>query len=450
MTGTDAGYRLQRVVRIAVLAAFLPWYVWALMAYPVPLVWLCATTSALLLTSVASRWPRSVVFWLPATVLLFNTVHQWLPQPVIKLACLGPAAVCGATALRMLRRDPPHAQPWLSFACRLFFICLGVAGVCGVLAHVVLTQPAALDELWQMLRIAPLLDDRNRYVPLRYLWVWALALATFGCLAARLRLRDIRRLAWSAQCCSVLMALFGIYSYVTRRCMVGQYQLERRINATCSSPAVLADTMTLLVLVNLLLLRTCRTRRARLALALILPLQLVTIVLSGCRINLVLLAGAGGLWLLAWLWRMARRRLHHTLALVCVMLLACCAMVLAVRRLAPASVTSAVIHLPGIARVQDSMRRSVWQDWHTALRSIFAGRQDHWSTAWNIARSQPLWGIGCGLFEQRYSAFRSTDDLFQFARVHNVYLRIVVEAGCMTALAGMLAVALTGVAWWRA
>jgi O-antigen ligase len=246
------------------------------------------------------------------------------------------------------------------------------------------------------------------------------------------------------------MALFGIYSYMTRRGMVGQYQLERRINATCSSPAVLADTMTLLVLVNLLLLRTCRTRRARLALALILPLQLVTIVLSGCRINLMLLAGAGGLWLLAWLWRMARRRLHHTLALVCVMLLACCAIVMVVRRLAPASVMTVVVHLPGIARVQDSMRRSARQDWHTALHSIFAGRQDHWSTAWDSARSQPLWGIGCGLFEQRYSAFRSSNDLFQFARVHNVYLRIVVEAGGMTALAGILAVVLTGVAWWRA
>ncbi len=451
MTETDRGHRLQRGVCIVVLTAFLPWYVWALLAYPAPLVWLYASASAILLTSVASVWPRSVVFWLPATVLLFNTVHQWLPQPVVKLAYLGPAAVCCATALRMLRRGQWYQHSWLSFAWRLFFICLAVAGVCGVLSHVVLTQPAALDELWQMLRVAPLLDDRNRYVPLRFLWVWALALATCGCLAARLpRLRDIRRLAWSAQWCSVLMALFGIYSYVTRRCMVGQYQFERRINATCSSPAVLADTTTILVLVNLLLLRTCRTRRAQLALALILALQLVTIVLSGCRINLALLAGAGVLWLLWWIRHLAQRRWRYTVALVCLIVLACCGGIVAARLLAPASVKTMVMCLPGIARVQDVVRRSARQDLRATLRSVFAGRQDHWTAAWGAVCSQPLWGIGCGLFEQRYRAFCSATDLFQIARVHNVYLRVLVEAGVMTALAGILAVLLTGLAWWRA
>jgi len=451
MTGIDAGHRLRRLVHMAVLAAFLPWYVWALLAYPAPLVWLCATTCALVLTTTAIVWPRSIVLWLPASVLLFNTVYQWLPQPVVKLAYLGPAAVCCATALRMLRRGERHEQPWLSFAWRLFFICLAVAGVGGVLSHVVLTQPAALDELWQMLRDAPLLDDRNRYVPLRYLWVWALALAMCGCLVARLRrVRDIRMLAWSAQWCSVLMALFGLYSYVTRRYMVGHYRLERRINATCSSPAVLADTMTMLVLVNLLLLRTCRARGARLALVLMLALQLITIVLSGCRINLALLASAGILWLLWWVRRMARRRVRHTVALVCAMVLALFGMVVAARLLAPASVKTMVVHLPGIARVEEVVRRSAQQDWHTTLRSIFAGRQDHWATAWDVARSQPLWGIGCGLFEQRYSAFRSNTDLFQFARVHNIYLRVLVEAGIMTVLAGILAMLMTGLTWWRA
>jgi O-antigen ligase len=411
---------------------------------------MCAGAGAVLCVALAWLRPRAVVWWLPATVLLFNTVYYWLPWPAVKMAYIGPAAVCFATALRGLRRERWLSHGLISGPWWLFFVCLAVAGVGGVLSHVVVSQRAALHELWQMLRVAPLLDERNRFVPLRYLWVWALALATYWCMATRLRRwSEIRALAWSAQWCSVPMVLFGVYSFVTQRYMVSHYQLERRINATCSSPAALADILTVLVIANLFLLSATRTMRARLVLLAMLMAQVITILLSGCRINIALLAGVAAVWLLWWLRRVAQRRIRHAVAIACGVLLIVCGAGVVARLLAPASMTAVLLHVPGIERLQQVVQRSARKDPRAVLRHVFASRQDHWRTAFDAARSQPLWGIGCGLFEQRYTVFRANTDLFQFARVHNVYLRVLVEAGIVTVLAGIAALVMTAVACWR-
>jgi len=49
-----------------------------------------------------------------------------------------------------------------------------------------------------------------------------------------------------------------------------------------------------------------------------------------------------------------------------------------------------------------------------------------------MVRSYPMWGIGAGLFERKYSGYRAREDLFVYARAHNVVLRIAAECGLVT------------------
>lgn len=430
-----------RIVRTIVPAVFLPWYLWALAYHPLPLLWIVAGGISLLLVAISWLWPRSALLWLPAALMLFNVLWHWLPPPSVKVAYIGPAALCCAVALRSAAR-PRQEQGWVSYLWWLAFLALGGAALCGVGTQLVAGERAAWLELLTALRRVPLLGDNDRFVSLRYAWVWALAVATFAAVARLIRApADIRRLAWSAQMFSVVVALFGIYSYATRRFMVSHYIYERRINATFSSPAVLADVLTLTFIAGVLLMQSQPRWRARACLIAIALLQLTALALSGCRINVLVLVLAGTAW---WLWQLVRAmRTRHwrAVALSVGIMLAIIGGGLG----AVAAARARPLKIPMVLRLSEVIKRAHLHNPRALASFMLAGRLDHWTAARQAWLAHPLWGIGSGLFEQRYTMFHPRYDLFAFARVHNVLLRVFTEGGVVAGIA--LLIALGGSIW---
>lgn len=436
MTDWDhANIYVRRVVSVAG-AVFLPWYLWSLAYYPEPLLWTLACSVSLVCVVAAARWPRSVLYWLAPGIMLFNHLHFWLPWPYVKLAFICPAAVCLAAALRSLRRhtrEPLHINVWFT----VWFLCIASSACMGVLRRWCAQEPAAWHELARHLRLLPFLDEWNPYVPLRYVWVWSLALATYVALLPLLRrVRDVRIVVWSIVVSSLPAALFGISSYATRSFMVSHYHMERRISATFSSPAVLADMLTVACMLCGYLLYTTRRRVLRVVLAGIVACNMLAILYSGCRINMVVVGVSGLLAALAaaglrrtW----AQRRWWLVLALT----LCVAATAAAAWRYAPPRLRMHLRTVPAIERTRLMVER-----WRTTnaplwkrLRALLPGRISHWEAAARMLRQHPLWGIGAGLFESSYARFRTRDDLFIYARAHNIFLRIAAEGGVVTWLA---------------
>ncbi len=422
-------------------AVFLPWYLWALTFYPNVILWWPAVALSLMLVSICLLWPRSVLYWLPPCIFLFNTVYFWLPWPSVKLAYIAPSAMCLAVAIRQpWKRDEQGAAPLLSLDFHLFFVCLLAAAFLGVVSQLAPYEPAAWHELKMQLRRAPLANEDELFIPFRYVWIWCLGLSTYYIAARLLRgKKDIHTLFWSMQWSSLAVSVFGIYSYITRSFMVDHYLFERRINSTLSSPAVLADILTVTFILGLYLVRESRSWIARATLSALMVLQLVTIVLSGCRVNAIILALFGVVWLCVHVFRNRRRR-WITLATLCALLVAAG---LAMRwiNFSP-EIRARLTHVPVVERLLF---------WKTSLGhggtlkgTLLDGRYGHWKCALNMVEESPLWGVGCGLFEQRYAEYRGQSDLFQRARTHNMLLRVCAEAGIVTLLAFLIFLAATG------
>ena len=116
-TESSAAERLSRILSplkslpgsypFAFLGLFLPWYLFCLSYYPEPLLWWIAVPLSSLLVIISCWFPRSLLFWLPATLLLFNTLYFWLPWPGIKVAFIGPAAACFAAGIASRRGYGP-------------------------------------------------------------------------------------------------------------------------------------------------------------------------------------------------------------------------------------------------------------------------------------------------------------------------------------------------------
>jgi hypothetical protein len=82
---------------------------------------------------------------------------------------------------------------------------------------------------------------------------------------------------------------------------------------------------------------------------------------------------------------------------------------------------------------------------HNLSDTLFEGRKWHWECGIKMVRCSPLWGIGCGLFEQEYSRFKVRNDMFSIARAHNIPLRILAEGGIVTFLLFLVFLILTSV-----
>lgn len=430
-------------------ATFLPWYLWSLLYYPQPLLWASAASLALLFVLLALRWPRSPLLWLPPAIMLFNHLHFWLPWPSLKLAYLAPAALCFATALRSLRArhvEPLHLNVWFAS----WLLCMASSACMAVLRQWYAQDPAAWHEFAHHLRRLPFLDEWNLYVSLRYVWVWALALATYFALTSLVRRpRDVRVVLWSIVLTSLPAALFGIYSYFTRTFMVSHYAVERRISGTFSTPAVLADMLTIACIAAAYLLSSTRRLLLRLLLLLTIVLAILAILYSGCRINLFLLITLSVLTSVTllvrrsfWLrrnWWLPASATALTIALLAV------AGWLTFPKWRPR-----LERVPAIARTKHMIAQ--WQrtpgPWWYRVRALLPGRVGHWEVAINMLRRHPFWGIGAGAFERKYAAYRARDDLFVFARAHNVFLRIAAESGLVTFIT-FLAVVLSVLAAFR-
>ncbi len=412
-----------------VVLALAPTYVWALLHTPEFLLWSVAAAAGVAAGAAAARWPRSVLWWLPPCVLLFNTPAHWLPWPYVKLACIVPAAAC--TALICRRPGRVYQRAGLHGSVLWVLGCLAASVILGVLANLLWHEPATWHELRRALRMVPLLDDRDMFVSLRYGWVWLLGVAAFAVVAVVITApRDLRALVVSLHVCALPMAAFALYSYVTGTYMVSYYVYERRVNATCSSPAVLADIITVIAVLGLQQLLRARRWYERVLLCGALALEITVIVLTGCRLNLVLLTLFVMLGGVAWLMWAVHTRPRLAFKALCV-------------------ATVAAMALGGVAawhwpRVQQLPVVRRLQEWKIAVRTeqyrglLFPGRIDHWECALRMARAAPLWGMGAGQFEANYLQYRTGKDMFDYARAHNAYLRTAAEGGLLT-LAALLA-----------
>lgn len=441
MTDWDHGNVYVRRVVSGAGAVFLPWYLWSLAYYPEPLLWWCACAVSLVCVIAALRWPRSVLYWLAPGIMLFNHLHFWLPWPYVKLAYICPAAVCVAAALRSWHtrsNAPLRIHTWFT----VWFLCMVTSAGVGVLRRWCAQEPAAWHELARHLRLLPFLDEWNPYVPLRYVWVWSLALLTYVVLLPLVRrVRDVRTVVWSIVISSLPAALFGMYSYLTRTYMVSHYIMERRISATFSSPAVLADMLTVACVCGAYLLYTTPRCVLRILLAGIMVCDILAVLYSGCRVNMAVLAlglllvvlTAIGLY--GW---MRRRWWLVPVGAVCL-----ASATAAAWRYAPAKLRAHLHTVPAIERTHLMVER--WRTTNAPLwkrvHALLPGRISHWAAAARMLRQHPLWGIGAGLFESSYVRFRARDDLFVYARAHNIFLRIAAEGGIVTCLAFIAVVA---------
>ena len=433
---------------------FLPWYVWALLFYPQVMLWWIATSAGLLMAAVAAMWPRSIIVWLPPAILCFNVLYHWLPWPSIKLTYLAPAAACGGMVIRLWQEGAERSEDeaLLPMDFLLFLLCIVTSAVLSIISQFAFDEPAAWQELQAQLRIVPLLDEQMQYVPLRHMWVWALALGMFRVVYLQLRdEEDVRTALWSIHWATLPITLFGIYSYVTTSYMVSYYVFERRINATFSSPAVLADIYTAVFVSGFYLLKTSQTFRARFCAGALMLGQVVCLVLSGCRLNIAILVimGVGwGCYRLTIARKMRRLLVGCGLAL-CVVLGAAAAWQAVPERqrgriYALPLVEKAIRKVAAMPVVQRLNEAADGLESGASIQStLLAGRWEHWNCAARMFKSSPLWGIGCGLFEQQYQHFRLNYDVFLYARAHNVFLRLLAEGGAVTITAFLVFIVLS-------
>ena len=428
----DVLYGFKEAVRgkaIFLSSLFLPWYVWSIAFYPEPLLWWLAAAVSLLLLTATMLHPRSSLYWIAPCLLLFNTLYFWLPWPGIKMSYIAPAAVCfGVLANFIIKGKENNHERFISFEFKIFLVCLISAGFIGILSFFDWKESASWYELAQQLRIIPILSEKEKYVPLRYIWIWLLAVSVYSILRRLVRnLKDIHTIFWSLQFTSIIITAFGLYSYITRQYMVSHYIYERRINATLSSPAVLADTFMAIFVIGIYLLKVSKSLTARVFLVVVLTGQLITIFLSGCRTNFILIA----VYLLVLGILYIRRFVRKTKWYISVSAMIFFVLIVfgglhITGRISQTKISK----LPVIKRIMEWNKEYKYKK--TLKKTFLKGRFGHWIAAKKMINQNPMWGVGSGLFEQKYKSYHAAKDFFWYARAHCVPLRICAEGGFVT------------------
>ncbi|MCK5852227.1 O-antigen ligase family protein [bacterium] len=411
---------------------FLPWYVWSITFYPEPLLWWLATGASMLLLTMTILHPRSVLYWIAPCFLLFNTLYFWLPWPGIKMSYIAPAAVCfGVLVNFVIKGKKNNHEQFISFEFKIFLACLISAGFIGILSFFDWNESASWYELAQQLRRIPILSEKEKYVTLRYLWVWLLAVSAYGILRRLVRnLKDIHKIFWSLQFTSIIITAFGLFSYITRQYMVAHYVFERRINATLSSPAVLADIFMAIFVIGIYLLKVSKSLTARVFLVVTLTAQLTVIFLSGCRTNFILIT----VYLLILGILYGRKFIKKTKWYIKVSAIIFFVIIVFVGlNIAGPKAQTKISKLPVIKRIIEWKKEYKYKK--TLKKTLLKGRFNHWIAAENMINQNPMWGVGCGLFEQKYKSYHDAKDFFWYARAHCVPLRICAEGGFVTFIA---------------
>ena len=408
---------------------FLPWYVWCIIFYPKPLLWWIATAASMLLLTAAILRPRSALYWIVPCILLFNTLYFWLPWPGIKISYIAPAAVCfGVSANFLINGKINNHERFISFEFKIFLVCLLSSGFIGILSFFDWSESVSWYELAQQMRIAPILSEKEKYVTLRYLWVWLLAVSAYSILRRLVRnLKDIHTIFWSLQFTSILITAFGLFSYITRKYMVSHYVYERRINATLSSPAVLADVFMAVFVIGIYLLKVSKSLTARAFLVVALIAQLTVIFLSGCRTNFILIAVyllILGIFYIRKFTKKTKWYIKVSVIIFFVMI------VFGGLNIAGPKAQTKISKLPAIKRIIEWTKEYKYKK--NLKKTLFKGRFNHWIAAESMINHNPMWGVGSGLFEQKYKSYHDAKDFFWYARAHCVPLRICAEGGFVT------------------
>ena len=431
----DVVYGFKESVRgkfIFLSSLFLPWYVWSITFYPEPLLWWLATAASLLLLTTTILHPRSALYWIAPCFLLFNTLYFWLPWPGIKMSYIAPAAVCfGVLVNSLITGKENNHEQFISFDFKIFLACLISAGFIGILSFFDWSESVSWYELTQQLRRIPILSEKEKYVTLRYIWVWLLAVSVYSILRRLIRnLKDIHTIFWSLQFTSIIITAFGLFSYITRQYMVSHYIYERRINATLSSPAVLADTFMAIFVIGIYLLKVSKSLTAQVFLVIALIAQLTAIFLSGCRTNFILIAVYLLILGIIYIRKFIKKNKWYISTGVIVFFVI---------------ITFGGLHITGritktkISRLPVIKRIIEWNKEYkykkTLKKTLLKGRAGHWTAAESMIKHNPMWGVGSGLFEQKYKSYHDAKDFFWYARAHCVPLRICAEGGFVTFIA---------------
>jgi len=342
------------------------------------------------------------------------------------MSYIGVLSVCFAAVFGIYNKQHEE-EKHISFSTdfQLFFVCLFIAALLGVISNLMPEQPASIEELKMQFRVIPFISQSDHFISMRFLWLWCCGISLYWALIKLIKnKKDIKSLFWSIQWFSLPVSIFGIYSYITRTYMIDLYFFERRMSSTFSSPAVLADLFTVIFIFGVYLFRLSKSWMLKSILALLMIFQFIAIVLSGCRANIIILAGFGVVWLFIYMIKKIIGREWKTVIIISFITLASIISVFELPRFPFAK------HIPVVERIcfwKDSIVRK-----RNVLGTLLEGRKWHWQCGIKMVKSSPVWGIGCGLFEQEYSNFKIGDDLFSIARAHNIPLRFFAEGGITT------------------
>jgi len=414
---------------------FFPWYIWTITLFPEPVLWWIVASSGLLLLTMMSLHPRSALYWFAPCLLLFNTTYFWLPWPGIKISYIASAALCfGGLINSLINSREDKIDKFASFDFKIFFICLLSSALIGILSFFDWNEPAAWSELAEQLRMIPILSEKERYVSLRYVWVWLLAISVYSMLRRYVKkIKDIKLIFWSLQLTSIPIAVFGLYSYISKHFMVSHYIYERRINSTLSSPAVLADIFMSIFVIGTYLLKESKSLKIRLFLIFTLIMQLSIIFMSGCRTNFILIMIYLIILTMIYLWRLCKKaKWYYSIGTILLFIMLGSTGLHITGRIAQTKISK----LPVIRRIIEW--DSEYKHGYTFKKVFLKGRFNHWLAAENMIKENPVWGVGCGLFEQKYKSYHSKKDLFWYARAHCIPLRICAEGGFVTLAAFLI------------
>ena len=359
------------------------------------------------------------------------------------MSYIGALAVCFTAAFSTFhKRNDEKRSIAFSTDFQFFFTALFIATLLGIISQFMPGQPASMEELKMQLRVVPFIGQKDNFISMRFLWLWCCGIALYWAMFKLIKNgKDIKIILWCLQWFSLPVSVFGIYSYMTRTYMVDFYIYERRICSTFSSPAVLADIFTVVLIIGVYLFRYSKSWLSRLILTVLIILQFITIFLSGCRANIIILVFLGLIWFLIYsIKNIIMRNWKATAALLFIV----------------ATLIISIFELPKIDFVRKTPlieRISFWKNTvvrnHNILDTLFEGRKWHWECGMKMVKNSPLWGVGCGLFEQEYSRFKVGTDMFSLARAHNVPLRILAEGGIVTFVLFLVFLILTFVRFSR-
>ena len=410
-------------------ALLLPWYVWALLFYPKITLWWLAISLSFLFTGLSFIKERSVLYWIIPCIFLFNNIQIFkLPWPYIKLSYISALSICFVASLKgySIKSEEDNREIF-SFDFQLFYLSAIIAALIGILSYLLPNSNASISEFKMCFRTAPFINQIDNFISIRYLWLWSCGVAFYWAIYKFIKnIKDVYLIFWAMQLCSLFVAAFGFYSYIVKKYMVDFYFYERRICSTFSSPAVLADITTVILIIGVFLLKNCKSLLAKIILIVLIIINLITLLLSGCRANIIILLLFGMLWFLTFLIKSLINRNWKPLILIFVILVFIIGGIYNIEKISLFKKTPLV------------ERTLYWKNMinkkHNFISILFEGRKWHWQCGLKMVKSSPLWGVGIGHFEQEYAQYKTNKDMFSLARAHNVLLRIFAEGGLITFL----------------